>query len=346
MEFLVRGAVAHGEPGVFMAFEETETELQANVASLGFDPVADFQPVALLGVIPIEEPFISAGLAEHDTLLGLEHFRVELRRADEVGQGVVPDTASGRRFRDVMGRLNADVAASSSAPNEVYGLHSAGTEGLPGYMMDMDVNTGAAIYNTGDTAYQYIGHKTKPLDGTSPRNLKAETVGDVLNVIPPHRAADIAHRSGLITANERWCGIDWVTSKRDPADSSKPLIEVGGTPMLELVARRLIAAGVDRLIINTHHLGEQIVERLHPRRLAGLAALLGHSRPIWLNFAGGKSAATGLGVLSAASGVARTATAGWPSPTSWRDWRWASATMMRPSPARAKARSLLASSLR
>ena len=35
--------------------------------------------------------------------------------------------------------------------------------------------------------------------------------------------------------------------------------------------------------------------------LAGLAALLGHSRSIWLNFAGGKSAATGLGVLLAVS---------------------------------------------
>ena len=33
--------------------------------------------------------------------------------------------------------------------------------------------------------------------------------------------------------------------------------------------------------------------------LAGLAALLGHSRSIWLNFSGGKSVATGLGVLLA-----------------------------------------------
>src|ERR1700756_3442597 len=35
--------------------------------------------------------------------------------------------------------------------------------------------------------------------------------------------------------------------------------------------------------------------------LAGLAVLLGHSRSIWLNFSGGKSAATGLGVLLAMS---------------------------------------------
>ena len=37
MEFLVRGAIDHGEPGVFIAFEETVDELTANVRSLGFD---------------------------------------------------------------------------------------------------------------------------------------------------------------------------------------------------------------------------------------------------------------------------------------------------------------------
>ncbi len=36
-EFLVRGAAQFGEPGVFMSFEETDAELKANVASLGFD---------------------------------------------------------------------------------------------------------------------------------------------------------------------------------------------------------------------------------------------------------------------------------------------------------------------
>lgn len=37
MEFLVRGALAYGEPGVFVSFEETESELATNVASLGFN---------------------------------------------------------------------------------------------------------------------------------------------------------------------------------------------------------------------------------------------------------------------------------------------------------------------
>ena len=37
MEFLVRGAIEYNEPGVFISFEETEKELTANVASLGFN---------------------------------------------------------------------------------------------------------------------------------------------------------------------------------------------------------------------------------------------------------------------------------------------------------------------
>src|SRR3954465_14601576 len=37
LEFLLRGALDYGEPGVFVAFEETEEELVQNMASLGFD---------------------------------------------------------------------------------------------------------------------------------------------------------------------------------------------------------------------------------------------------------------------------------------------------------------------
>jgi circadian clock protein KaiC len=37
MEFLVKGAENYGEPGVFMAFEETAEDLAENFASLGFN---------------------------------------------------------------------------------------------------------------------------------------------------------------------------------------------------------------------------------------------------------------------------------------------------------------------
>lgn len=35
--------------------------------------------------------------------------------------------------------------------------------------------------------------------------------GDVLNIVPPMRAGDIARSAGLITANNRWCGVDWLS---------------------------------------------------------------------------------------------------------------------------------------
>jgi circadian clock protein KaiC len=49
VEFVVRGALEFGEPGVFMAFEEKAEELTTNVASLGFD-LADLQARKLLKI--------------------------------------------------------------------------------------------------------------------------------------------------------------------------------------------------------------------------------------------------------------------------------------------------------
>ena len=40
----------------------------------------------------------------------------------------------------------------------------------------------------------------------------------------------------------------------------KALVEVDGVPMLERIARRLVAAGADRLIINIHHHADQVRE--------------------------------------------------------------------------------------
>jgi len=39
-----------------------------------------------------------------------------------------------------------------------------------------------------------------------------ETIkGDVLNVLPPMRAADIARATGLTGSNGRWCEVDWLS---------------------------------------------------------------------------------------------------------------------------------------
>jgi hypothetical protein len=54
--------------------------------------------------------------------------------------------------------------------------------------------TGEIDYCTGDPAHKYIGHETKKLDGTSPKNLKVETVGDVLK--GAHPAAKVIAISG------------------------------------------------------------------------------------------------------------------------------------------------------
>ena len=49
MQFLVRGAIDAGEPGVFVAFEESPSELAQNVASLGWD-LEDLRSQGLLAI--------------------------------------------------------------------------------------------------------------------------------------------------------------------------------------------------------------------------------------------------------------------------------------------------------
>jgi len=47
---------------------------------------------------------------------------------------------------------------------------------------------------------------------TNTVKLEVEDVkGDVLNVVPPHAAGNIARQAGLITTNNRWCDVDWRT---------------------------------------------------------------------------------------------------------------------------------------
>lgn len=93
MEFLVRGAVEHNEPGVFMSFEENETELTTNVASLGFDLDAlAARKKIVLDYVRIERNEIQE-TGEYD----LEGLFIRLNHAiDSIGaKRVVLDTIEG-----------------------------------------------------------------------------------------------------------------------------------------------------------------------------------------------------------------------------------------------------------
>jgi sulfide dehydrogenase [flavocytochrome c] flavoprotein chain len=61
------------------------------------------------------------------------------------------------------------------------------------------------------------GQKAVAIEGNSVK-LEFDTVkADVLNVVPPHRAGDIAAKAGLITTNNRWCDVDWRTMESKAA---------------------------------------------------------------------------------------------------------------------------------
>ena len=50
----------------------------------------------------------------------------------------------------------------------------------------------------------------------------------------------------------------------------KALVRVGGVPMLEIVIRRLIEAGVDETVVNVHHFADKIVDFLEANNNFGI----------------------------------------------------------------------------
>ena len=59
---------------------------------------------------------------------------------------------------------------------------------------------------------EYRGNSTATGVDAAAMSVKLEVEdvkGDVLNVLPPQRAGDIARKAGLVTTNNRWCDVDW-----------------------------------------------------------------------------------------------------------------------------------------
>jgi len=77
MEFVVRGALQYGEPGVFMAFEENAGELKKNFASLGFD----LNALSARKKIAIDHVFIERSEIEETGEYDLEGLFVRLGHA-------------------------------------------------------------------------------------------------------------------------------------------------------------------------------------------------------------------------------------------------------------------------
>jgi mannose-1-phosphate guanylyltransferase len=74
-------------------------------------------------------------------------------------------------------------------------------------------------------------------------------------------------------------------------DRPKALVEVAGHPMLEIVLRRLKAAGVREVIINTHHFADMISEYLAVNRNFGMRIEVSHEDELLDSGGGLKKAA-------------------------------------------------------
>lgn len=70
-------------------------------------------------------------------------------------------------------------------------------------------------------------------------------------------------------------------------NTPKALIPVGGKPMLEHVILKLKAAGFDHLVINIHHLGDQIIDFLAAKNNFGVHIDISDERDYLLDTGGG-----------------------------------------------------------
>jgi sulfite dehydrogenase len=67
-----------------------------------------------------------------------------------------------------------------------------------------------AQYHTGILEY-WPNAELKEVDGNLARLEFEDVRADVLNIVPPQRAGDLAHKAALVTVNQRWVGVNWLT---------------------------------------------------------------------------------------------------------------------------------------
>ena len=82
--------------------------------------------------------------------------------------------------------------------------------------------------------------------------------------------------------------------KRLTAHTPKALIPIGGKPMLEHVILKLKSSGFDQIVINIHHLGNQIVDFLEANNNFGVRIEISDESDYLLDTGGGIKKATSL----------------------------------------------------
>ncbi len=147
--------------------------------------------------------------------------------------------------------------------------------------------------------------------GTFITELGDRVQGQVLNLIPPQRAANIARDAGLITANNRWCEVDWVTmeSVKVPfvhvlGDSTLPaslmpksghmanqhgktaaaaIVELlgGGKPLAPMMANTCYSFVDDKSAVHVDSVHRYVAEKKTMEVVAGSGGISSQDRASW-----------------------------------------------------------------
>jgi circadian clock protein KaiC len=212
MEFIVRGAREFNEPGVFMAFEETEKELAANVASLGF---------GLPGLVRRKK-------------IALDHVRIERSEIEETGEydlegifirlGNAIDRVSAKRVA-----IDSLEALFAGLPNE--GILRAELRRLFGWLKDK----GVTVIITGEQG-----------EGTLSRHGLEEYISDcvifldhrVVNQVGTRRIRIIKYRGSAHGTNEYPTMID---------EGGLSVLPISSLGLDYDVSKRRVSAGVPQV---------------------------------------------------------------------------------------------------
>ena len=71
------------------------------------------------------------------------------------------------------------------------------------------------------------------------------------------------------------------------SDKPKAMVSINGTPLIELIIRKMIANGVTGIVINVHHFADQVIDFLAVKENFGIDIAISDERRLLLNTGGG-----------------------------------------------------------